>query len=226
MICVIYAAFGVLALKLTAGNYIDSVTGVVSMLERSQERLPDAIPPSIYIEPEETSVSTEETKETEETAAPVDPEPEINGYEIKSPNVGEQYGMFEIERLGISAPLFFGDGTVPLYYGVGQYTGSYFPGFGEWTLIAGHNNTYFHTIGDLVEGDIVRISTHYGVFEYKVTYTVLAKDSSEYREAYAHTSDREEIIFYTCYPFNMLGLTPQRYFVHAEKISGPRIVFK
>lgn len=221
MICVIYAAFGVLALKLTAGNYIDTVTGVVSMLERSQERLPDAIPPSIYVEPE-TSANTEQT---EETAAPIDPEPEISGYEIKSPNVGEQYGMFEIERLGISAPLYYGDSTVPLYYGVGQYTGSYMPGFGEWTLIAGHNNTYFHTIGDLVEGDIVRISTHYGVYEYKVTYTVLAKDSSEYRDAYAHNTDKEEIIFYTCYPFNMLGLTPQRFFVHAEKISGPRIVF-
>lgn len=221
MICVIYAAFGVLALKLTAGNYIDTVTGVVSMLERSQERLPDAIPPSIYVEPE-TSANTEQT---EETAAPVDPEPEISGYEIKSPNVGEQYGMFEIERLGISAPLYYGDSTIPLYYGVGQYTGSYLPGFGQWTLIAGHNNTYFHTIGDLVEGDIVRISTHYGVYEYKVTYAVIAKDSSEYRDAYAHNTDKEEIIFYTCYPFNMLGLTPQRFFVHAEKVSGPRIVF-
>lgn len=221
MICVIYAAFGVLALKLTAGNYIDTLTGVVSMLERSQERLPDAIPPSIYVEPE-TSANTEQT---EETAAPIDPEPEISGYEIESPNVGEQYGMFEIERLGISAPLYYGDSTIPLYYGVGQYTGSYLPGFGQWTLIAGHNNTYFHTIGDLVEGDTVRISTHYGVYEYKVTYTVLAKDSSEYRDAYAHNTDKEEIIFYTCYPFNMLGLTPQRFFVHAEKVSGPRIVF-
>ena len=225
MICVIYAAFGVLAVKLTAGNYIDTVTGIVSMLERSQERHPDETPPSIYVEP--SPRASEETGKTEETAAPVpvDPEPEIDGYGIKSPNVGEQYGMFEIERLGISAPLFFGDSTVPLYYGVGQYTGSYMPGFGEWTLIAGHNNTYFHTIGDLVEGDIVRISTHYGVYEYRVTYTVLARDSSEYRDAYAHKTEKEEIIFYTCYPFNMLGLTPQRFFVHAEKISGPRIVF-
>lgn len=225
MICVIYAAFGVFALKLIAGNYIDTVTGVVSILERSHERRPDAVPPSIYVEPE-TSVS-DETEKPEETSAPVpvDPEPEIDGYGIQSPNVGEQYGMFEIERLGISAPLYYGDGTIPLYYGVGQYTGSYMPGFGQWTLIAGHNNTYFHTIGDLVEGDTVRISTHYGIYEYKVTYTVLAKNESEYRDAYAHNTDKEEIIFYTCYPFNMLGLTPQRFFVHAEKISGPRIVF-
>ena len=36
---------------------------------------------------------------------------------------------------------------------------------------------------------------------------------------------KPRLILYTCYPFDMLGLTPKRFFVYAEQISGPTVVF-
>ena len=71
-------------------------------------------------------------------------------------------------------------------------------------------------------GDIVTITTSYGVFEYQVT-DMQVKSSTD-KSAYDLKQDKEQLILYTCYPFDMLGLTPNRYFVYADKISGPSIV--
>ena len=42
--------------------------------------------------------------------------------------------------------------------------------------------------------------------------------------AYDFGIDHEQLIMYTCYPFDMLSSTPYRYFVYAELISGPEFV--
>ncbi|MDF2568387.1 MAG: hypothetical protein K0R90_1843, partial [Oscillospiraceae bacterium] len=43
-------------------------------------------------------------------------------------------------------------------------------------------------------------------------------------KAYDLSQKKEQLILYTCYPFNTLGLTSKRFFVYADKISGPQIV--
>ena len=39
--------------------------------------------------------------------------------------------------------------------------------------------------------------------------------------AYDFTRTDENLILYTCYPFDALGFTPNRYFVYAKYVSGP-----
>ena len=85
---------------------------------------------------------------------------------IKFPTYGARFGKVEISSAGINADLYFGDGTDQLKNGVGVYNGSSIPGYGQTTLIAGHNHTFFHTLGKAKPGDKIQIDTNYGKYVY------------------------------------------------------------
>ena len=146
----------------------------------------------------------------------------VNAEDVKFPGINKQFGELKIKRVGVDAKLFFGDGKTALRNGVGVYAGSFIPGYGRTILIAGHNNTYFNGLKNVKIGDIVKISTSYGNYEYKINKTKLF--DGNYKKAYDLNAEKENLILYTCYPFDRIGLTSQRYFVYAEKISGPDIV--
>ena len=106
-------------------------------------------------------------------------------------------------------------------YGVGIYNGSFIPGYGKTILVAGHNNTYFNGLKYAKKGQIIKIRTNYGNYRYEITDTQI-KDKND-RSAYDLSADHENLILYTCYPFDELGLTPNRFFVYAKPVSGPVI---
>ena len=70
-------------------------------------------------------------------------------------------------------------------------------------------------------GDVVTIETHYGTY----TYTVERCEVRDYQDTttYDFTRTDENLILYTCYPFDALGFTPNRYFVYASYTSGPEL---
>ena len=138
------------------------------------------------------------------------------------PQYGTHYARLQIGDAGIDADLYFGDGPEILKKGVGQYMGSFIPGSGKPVMISGHNNGAFHKLQKVAEGDTITITTNYGVYEYRVTSMSVHKESD--KTAYDLRQQNEQLILYTCYPFDMLGLTSNRYFVYADKISGPSIV--
>ncbi|MDD4850393.1 MAG: sortase, partial [Gemmiger sp.] len=65
----------------------------------------------------------------------------------------------------------------------------------------------------------VTLQTHYGSYTYQITETKIA----DYRDetTYDFTRNDENLILYTCYPFDALGFTADRYFVYASLVSGP-----
>lgn len=140
---------------------------------------------------------------------------------IEYPRYGNQFGELIIEDCGIENKLFFGDGDVALRNGVGLYSGSFIPGYGKTILVAGHNNTYFNGLKYAQEGQTVVIRTSYGNYEYKITNTAVKKAND--KTAYDLKADYENLVMYTCYPFDELGLTSYRFFVYAEYVSGPII---
>ena len=146
----------------------------------------------------------------------------VDASEVTYPSINKQFGKLEIDSADIEAKLFFGDGSIPLHNGVGLYAGSFIPGYGKTILIAGHNNTYFNGLKKVKKGDIVSIRTSYGNYEYKIKETAVKKATD--KTAYDLSADRENLILYTCYPFDELGLTDKRFFVYGDKISGPDIV--
>lgn len=140
---------------------------------------------------------------------------------ITYPKIGEQFGEIIIEDCQIHAKLFFGDGNVELNNGVGIYPGSFIPGYGKTMLMAGHNNTYFNGLKYAKVGQKVKIRTSYGNYTYEIT-DIKVKDHND-RTAYDLAAQTENLIMYTCYPFDELGLTPNRCFVYAKFVSGPVI---
>lgn len=141
---------------------------------------------------------------------------------ITFPLPGTLYGEISIEGTELNCSLFFGDTNKALRKGAGQYAGSSFPGTGSTVLIAGHNNRYFDTLKDAKIGSIITLKTHYGEYKYRITGTAVKKATD--KSAYDLGADHENIVLYTCYPFNALGLTSQRYFVYGEYVSGPRVL--
>lgn len=137
------------------------------------------------------------------------------------PKYGNQFGKLTIEDCDIDCKLFFGDGDVALRNGVGIYNGSFIPGYNGTILVAGHNHTYFNGLKNASEGQIVEIKTNYGDYEYRITGFEVKKSTDS--SAYDLDADYENLIMYTCYPFDELGLTTYRYFVYAEYVSGPQI---
>lgn len=141
--------------------------------------------------------------------------------EITFPLANTKYGEISIENTSVSCPLIYGDNSNMLHKGACQYMGSSFPGFGSTILISGHNNSYFNGLKDAKVGSVIKVSTNYGNYTYRITGTAIK--SSTDKSAYDLDSDVENIILYTCYPFNALGLTSQRYFVYGEYVSGPLV---
>lgn len=149
---------------------------------------------------------------------------DVKASEIVYPSLGAQYGLLEIESLGICHNLYYGDSRDVLEHGVGQFAGSSFPGEGSTVLIAGHNNrNIFNTLGDIEIGAEVKITTSYGIYRYRVTETKLLK-VAEAEKGYDLNADYENLVLYTCYPFSRLGYYSHRFFVCCEFVSGPQIL--
>ena len=145
----------------------------------------------------------------------------IAGSSITFPSPGTRYGEISIEGTEINCPLFFGDDSKTLRRGAGHYAGSSYPGTSSTIIIGGHNNSFFKTLKDAQVGSIVTVKTHYGVYTYKITNSAIKKFDD--RSAFDLNATKENLVLYTCYPFNALGLTKQRYFVYAEYVSGPTV---
>lgn len=146
----------------------------------------------------------------------------INLSDIQFPAYGDLFAHLKIDNVGVDADLYFGDGTSQLNSGLGLYNGSFIPGYGKTSLIAGHNNTYFNGLKNISIGDTVDISTNYGNYSYVVSDTKIF--NNDYSNAYDLSADYENLILYTCYPFDTLGLTKSRLFVYCKYVSGPDII--
>ena len=91
------------------------------------------------------------------------------------PSYGDLFGKITIDSVNKTINLYYGDGNDQLRKGAGLFNGSFLPGFNRTSLIAGHSLPYFECLGDVNVGDIIKISTHYGDFEYKITDTKIGK---------------------------------------------------
>lgn len=135
---------------------------------------------------------------------------------------GEMYANVKCSKIALDAPVYKGDDDNILIKGIGQNFASSQPGFGRLVLLCGHNNTYFNALKNIVVGDIVEMETSYGTYKYKVTDLKVLEETDT--NAYSYDVEKEQLVMYTCYPFDKLSRTQYRYFVYATLVSGPRFV--
>lgn len=200
---VIYVSVLALLCGVILSPYLTTMKNTVSILTADVKPDFNTQPASIY-----TGFKGDETVQT------------VDNKDVKIPRYGEQYGQITCNELGIDAALFYGDSSVQLKNGVGQYGGSLFPGYGKSILLAGHNTSVFKPFKKIALGQIFTVTTNYGIFQYRVSkISVYNMNDSA---AYDLRADGEQLIMYTCYPFErMAGTKTDRLFVYAEKISGP-----
>lgn len=139
------------------------------------------------------------------------------------PAAGDKIGRIYIDGTSVDAPLYYGDSNTELNKGVGIYASGWYPGQGRTILVAGHVGTFFMGLEQVELGMTVTVETYYGTYEYRVT-DMQVKEATD-TSAYDFTVQEENLILYTCYPFGQLGSTPYRYFVYAEYVSGPGVVY-
>ncbi|MBQ3665660.1 MAG: class D sortase [Lachnospiraceae bacterium] len=135
---------------------------------------------------------------------------------------GDLYAYVRCTRIALDAPVYYGDDDAILKKGVGQDFASSQPGFGRLIVLCAHNNMYFNALKNIEIGDIVEIETSYGTYSYEIKETKILNENDS--SAFDFAIDHEQLVMYTCYPFDMLAHTPDRFFVYADLVSGPVFV--
>ena len=203
-----FAILGYAIVAVTLSPVINTVIAAGSLIISSAGQNTDEVK-SYY----EGEITVKQPKEGEKI--PVE--------EIDFPYSGTKFGELSCDRIGLSAPVYNGDSEAILINGAGKYLGSFFPCFGSTILIAGHDNLYFAELEKIQKDDIITFKTFYGIYQYKVT-DIQVVEEGEQREASHLDGEKEELVLYTCYPFYpTVYEKTQRYFVYADKISGPDI---
>lgn len=132
------------------------------------------------------------------------------------PSYGKRFAKVKIPSVDINNSLYHGDTMDILRYGIGHYSGSYFPGEGGTILVAGHNTRGFlRTLPNVKVGAEIVVETDYGTFTYQVYDTKVLKASE--LDKVSINKDEEIFIIYTCYPVTV-GHPSTRFVVYARRI--------
>ncbi len=131
------------------------------------------------------------------------------------PEYGTKYATIEIPKIDVNLPVYFGDTLDILKNGVGHSSGSYFPGEGGSIVYMGHNSKkIFRRFSELQIGNEITIKADYGEFKYTIYDMKIVKETD--LDQVPIQKEKEILMVYTCYPFNNIGYTTQRYVVYAE----------
>ncbi len=134
------------------------------------------------------------------------------------PELHTAIGTLKIPDAQIECKVIYGDNASDLNKGGCFYPDlkDRIPGGGRQMLMASHNNTFFHTLGQVQEGSRILMDLYYGQYEYEVVRTEVVKASDT--TTYDLQKEEEELIIYTCYPFDQLSATPYRFFVYCKPV--------
>jgi sortase A len=134
---------------------------------------------------------------------------------IVNPEVGTVFGTLTIPRINKVIPIVEGTGASELKKGVGHYIGSVLPGIADNSVLAGHRDSVFRNLGQVKLGDLLTITTDWGVFNYVVSKIRIVK--ADDKTVIVPTSGAV-LTLSTCYPFRYIGNAPKRYIVQADLI--------
>jgi sortase A len=127
---------------------------------------------------------------------------------------GSIIGRIEISRLGLSAIVIEGTSEANLRRAAGHIAGTALPGRPGNVVISGHRDTFFRPLRNVLENDVIMLTTISGEYRYRV---VSIRVVSPYDVAVLDRSQSEILTLVTCYPFYFVGSAPGRFIVRAER---------
>ncbi|RDW19967.1 class D sortase [Oceanobacillus chungangensis] len=155
--------------------------------------------------------ATDETEQNDEHQE--DPDPLYS----KRPEKGENIGELIIPKLEAKLPIYHGTDEEELDIGVGHFAGSVLPGEKDNSVLSGHNDTVFRKLGEVEKGDLLVVQTSAGEFTYKVKQIrIVDKDD----RTVIVPKPRATLTLSTCYPFDLIGTSPERYILVADLVSS------
>lgn len=133
------------------------------------------------------------------------------------PEKGENIGELIIPKLEAKLPIYHGTAEEELEKGVGHFAGSVLPGEKDNSVLSGHRDTVFRKLGEVGKGDLLVVKTSAGEFTYKVKKVrIVDKDD----RTVIVPKPRAILTVSTCYPFDFIGASPERYILVADLISS------
>ena len=124
-------------------------------------------------------------------------------------------GRIEIQRLGLSAIVVEGTTSTTLRRAVGHIPGTALPGQPGNIGISGHRDTFFRPLRNILQNDIITLTTLLGEYRYRVVSTRIVGPNDV---AVLDPSQDEILTLVTCYPFYFVGSAPDRFIVRAERV--------
>lgn len=133
---------------------------------------------------------------------------------------GQKWGTFNLEKFDYyGRPIYNCDNPNVFGYGVGRAFYGFLPGQGKNIVLCAHCTNSFIFLEELKIGDIIKIKTVYGVYEYEVVKRIVF-EPTDYSVVLADYGE-EMLTCYTCYPYLTTLPRTKRFAVISKKISGP-----
>lgn len=129
---------------------------------------------------------------------------------------GGVIGEMEVPRLGLKAIIVQGDSSEILERAVGHLPGTALPGEAGNIALAGHRDTFFRPLKDILPGDGITLKTPGGDFEYSVESTTVVLPTAV---EVVQRSGGRILTLVTCFPFYYVGSAPNRFIVRARQIE-------
>jgi sortase A len=129
---------------------------------------------------------------------------------------GMPVARLEIPRLDLSMVVLEGVGDSTLDVAAGHVPETPLPGKAGNVGIAGHRDTFFRPLRNIHEGDVIRLSTPNGIFDYSVEWMRIVKPLDV--DVLEQTPD-PALTLVTCYPFYYVGSAPDRFIVRARQLT-------
>ncbi|MBU8915850.1 class D sortase [Neobacillus sp. 114] len=123
-------------------------------------------------------------------------------------------GKLVIPKISLEVPIVEGTDQKALKKGAGHLTTSVAAGENGTSVIAAHNTTFFHHIGELALKDTVQVDTLSGTKTFEVYETKVVKTGDP-----IYNTVTPSLVLETCYPFDVGTETPYRYLVFTKVIN-------
>ncbi len=127
---------------------------------------------------------------------------------------GDLIGSLTVPRLHLTANVREGDDEGTLSVAIGHLPDTPAPWQSGNAAVAGHRETFFRPLKDIVAGDEIQLVTPKGDFRYDVRETAIVEPDDV---SVLSPTERPSLTLITCYPFSYVGHAPRRFIVHAER---------
>ena len=140
----------------------------------------------------------------------------VASYRESTRAAGAPLAVLRIPAVKLAVPVFDGTSEQNLNRGAGRIAGTARIGEPGNLGIAAHRDGFFRVLKDVQIGDVLLLE-HLGATDaYRIVSTVIVDPSDV---SVLEPTATHSVTLVTCFPFYYVGSAPQRFIVHAQRVS-------